>query len=175
MGIYKTTVSSVFAVYNCFLFLAVFFLPRQKRVIVELIDLFSEYIWEILLVKMSGINVGNSLFNSPTWTIGCLLIAECVILGLLTCNEKKFLNFVLPVSLICVYGVWANSKVNYRTWLGFANFGVLQVWCAVSWGILAVIASNQLPQKIKWPSKALTVIERVCRSGGKFCVILILD
>lgn len=134
----------------------------RERSLGELANLASEYIWEVLLVGMTGINAGNSLLNSPTWTISCLLIAECAILGLLICSKKLFFNFIAPISLVIIYGVWSNlESINYRVWLNFVNFGVLQVWCCIIWGILAVLLSKKL-SKINHSSKALTAIECVC-------------
>lgn len=40
-------------------FLLFFLLPRKSRSISELADLFSNYIWELGLVSMSGINAGG--------------------------------------------------------------------------------------------------------------------
>lgn len=122
----------------------------------------SEYIWEILLVDMIGLNQGGAFLNFPTWTISCLLIVECIILGFLICSRRAFFNLIAPVSLMIFYGVWSNlDSPNYRTWLGIINFGILQVWCAVVWGIFAVLAAEKL-KKITKISKLLTVIEMVC-------------
>lgn len=139
-------------------FLMFFLLPRSHRSFGDMADLFSEYIWELLLVSMSGINAGRSLLNSPTWTISCLIIVECAVLGLLIYNKKLFQNVILPLSLPIIYGIWRNSGVDNRTWFVFTNFGVLRVWCAVIWGILAVEFSFVL-QKIKGKSKMLTILE----------------
>ena len=134
----------------------------RERSLGELANLASEYIWEILLVDMVGLNSGGALLNFPTWTISCLLVAECAILGILICSKKLFFNFIAPVSLAVIYGIWSNiGPVNYRTWLGFVNFGVLQVWCCIIWGIFAVLLSKKI-SKFGRVSKVLTVIEFVC-------------
>lgn len=152
-------------------FLLFFLLPRKSRSISELADLFSNYIWELGLVSMSGINAGGALFNSPTWTIECLLIVECSILGLLICDEKKFFNIFFPLSLVCFYGIQANSDARrYRTWLGVANLGVLQVWCAVCCGILAAITAENIKNALHKPSKALTVAE----FGAFVCAFVVM-
>lgn len=111
---------------------------------------------------MSGVNQGNALLNSPTWTISCLLIVECLILGLLLCSKKNFFNFILPVSLVIIFGVWANTDgVNHRKWMGIVNFGVLQVWCSVEFGMLAFFLALKMTA-IKKISKLLTAIEVIC-------------
>lgn len=145
--------------YTTTAFLLMFFYLSNGKSISEIVELFSKYIWEIFLVGMTGLNRGGALLNSPTWTISCLLIVECSIYGLLICYNKQFFNFILPVSLLVIYGIWANAEeVNYRTWMGFLNFGVLQVWCAVVVGILSVLTSARIA-KIKRISKLLTAVE----------------
>ena len=134
----------------------------RPRALGELADQASGYIWEILLVDMSGINAGEAMLNSPTWTISCLLIVECAIVGLLVCQKKLFFNFIAPISLIVIYGIWSNTESpNYRTWIEIVNFGVLQVWCAVLWGIFAVLAAKSLNRMMRY-SIALTIIEWSC-------------
>lgn len=137
------------------------FITGNSHSLGRILGSFSKYIWEILLVSMSGMNTGGAMLNSPMWTISCLLIVECAILGLLICSKKCFFNLILPMSLVIIYGIWANAEgVNYRKWMYVVNFGVLQVWCAEVFGILAVLVALRL-SKLKRPSKVLTVIELV--------------
>lgn len=143
-----------------FLLLYIFLLFTGRRhTFTEYLSHFSTYIWEVLLIDMIGINQGSAMLNFPTWTISCLLIVECTIWGLLICNRRAFFNLIAPFSMMVFYGIWSNlDSPSYRTWLGVFNFGFIQVWCAVMWGIFAVHVADKL-RLLKKPSKLLTMIE----------------
>lgn len=153
------TTSSFFLLYG---YLSI---TSSNKGIIKVVNQMSKYIWEICLVSMCGINAGNALLNSPTWTISCLLIVETIAIGILICYEKAFYNIVIPVSLFVCYGVWMNLETDYyRTWLGFANSGVIQVWCAVILGILSNFLAEKLGQ-LKKRSSILTIAEALCYVG----------
>lgn len=95
----------------------------------QLIEHLTKDIWEILLVKMNGINNGAGLLNGPAWTLSTMLLVEIVLLGCLFCNKKIVINVVIPVSLIAGFGFWRNtSDTSVVDWVGFTTFGVLRTW-----------------------------------------------
>ena len=63
-------------------------------------DALSVDIWEIILIKMNGLNCGKGTLNAPAWTMNCMLLAEFFILGMLTFVGQKFLVFFMPLSVL---------------------------------------------------------------------------
>lgn len=132
----------------------------------KIIGQLFEHIPEILLIDMAGFNEGGSLLNSPAWTISCLFIVETCAWGVLRQSKQNFFDIILPLSMVLIYGIWFNhGKINHRTWLGVINFGILQVWCDVMWGILAIFLSEKI-KHISRVSRALTIVEALCYTGA---------
>lgn len=89
----------------------------------------SDDIWEILLIKMNGMNDNNHLLNVPVWTISAMIIVEFIIFAFLTYKEKLFYYIICPLSIIIGFGYWRHiPKANHEVWLGFTTFGVLRVF-----------------------------------------------
>ena len=76
----------------------------------EFADKMSGDIWEILLVKMSGLNREKGLLNGPAWTLSSMLIAEFFILGMLIWAKRFFLSLFMPLSLLGGVGFWINME-----------------------------------------------------------------
>lgn len=96
----------------------------------------SDDIWEILMIKMNGMNNNSALLNVPAWTISAMLIAEFVVFALLVNHEKLFTTFVCPCVILIGYGYWRHiPKGNHEIWIGFTTFGLLRVFVLVclSW------------------------------------------
>lgn len=96
----------------------------------------SDDIWEILLIKMNGMNDNNPLLNVPVWTVSAMLIAEFIVFSLLINHEKLFTTLICPCAILIGYGYWRHiPKANHDIWLGFTTFGVLRVFMLVclSW------------------------------------------
>lgn len=90
---------------------------------------FSTDIWEILLIKMNGLNKNTTLLNGPAWTISAMFISELVVLCWLVYKEKQFYTVVCPISILIGYGFWAHLQdVSNEAWIGFTTFGVLRVF-----------------------------------------------
>lgn len=86
-------------------------------------------IWEILLIKMNGLNQNGQLQNGPAWTISAMFIAEFVIICCLVNWEKVFYTFICPISILIGYGYWRNAvDVRNGAWIGFTTFGVMRVF-----------------------------------------------
>lgn len=95
----------------------------------QLLNYLSGDIWEVLLVKMNGINNGKHLLNVPVWTLSAMFLVEIVMLGCLVCNKKVFVNIAIPVSMIVGFGFWRNAdKIDLVLWKGFTTFGVIRAW-----------------------------------------------
>ena len=95
----------------------------------KLVKWFSSDIWEILLVKMNGLNKGEHLLNGPAWTISAMFIAEFVIICCLVNWEKLFYTMICPLSILVGYGFWRNlENAANEEWVGFTTFGVVRVF-----------------------------------------------
>ncbi len=90
---------------------------------------FSGDIWEILLIKMNGLNQNGQLLNGPAWTISAMFIAEFVIICCLVNWEKIFYTTICPIAILIGYGYWRNAvDVRNGAWIGFTTFGVMRVF-----------------------------------------------
>lgn len=102
----------------------------------KLLSWLSDDIWEILLIKMNGMNDNSALLNVPVWTVSAMLISEFVVFALLVNHEKLFTTLICPCSILIGYGYWRHiPKANHDIWLGFTTFGVLRVFILIclSW------------------------------------------
>lgn len=133
--------------------------PRQ------LIENLSKDIWEVLLIKMNGINHGGMLLNWPIWTLSAMLLVEIVMIGCLYCNKKAVINIVIPVSIIVGYGYWRNiSSADAVGWIGFTTFGVFRAWIVYCCAYYCLRLSELLA-KIRftvWGQVVLTAVETLC-------------
>lgn len=133
--------------------------PRQ------LIDYLSKDIWEILLVKMNGLNNGAGLLNSPAWTISTMFLVEIVMLGCLFCNKKVTINVLIPLSLIIGFGFWRNTdKAAVENWVGFTTFGMIRTWLVYSCAYYCMKLADYMRRvRFNWRGRAvLTTIESLC-------------
>lgn len=130
-------------------FLFAFFVVRiwhgQINSISSAVDKLSGDIWEILLVKMNGLNRGKGLLSGPAWTLSCMLLVEFFVLGMLTFWGRPFLAFLMPMSLICGTGYWMNmAKADHHLFLTFFTFGMLRVYLLTCCGIFSYWISQKL-------------------------------
>lgn len=89
----------------------------------------SDDIWEILLIKMNGMNDNSALLNVPAWTVSAMLIAEFFIIALLVYREKLFTTLICPGVIMLGLGLWRHiPKGNHEVWMGFTTFGLLRVF-----------------------------------------------
>lgn len=159
-------------------FFLMFFVVRiwkgEARGIAEICDMISGDIWEILLVKMNGLNRGAWQLHANTWTMSCMLFAEFFLLGMLVFLEKPFLTFLMPLSLIAGIGYWANLEVvSIRAFHTFLTFGVLRVYLLMCAGV----CSYWICQKIK--AVPFSTIGRWVLTGAELtgytvCMLIVL-
>ncbi len=89
----------------------------------------SDDIWEILLIKMNGMNDNSALLNVPVWTVSAMLIAEFIIFALLANREKLFTTLICPCAILVGLGLWRHiPKGNHEVWMGYTTFGLLRVF-----------------------------------------------
>ena len=100
-------------------------------------DALSVDIWEIILIKMNGLNCGKGTLNAPAWTMNCMLLAEFFILGMLTFVGQKFLVFFMPLSVLLGSGYWINNYTTLRDFSAFFTFGMLRIYVLTCCGILS--------------------------------------
>ena len=136
-------------------------------------DALSEDAWEILLVKMLGINQGKGMLNPPAWTLVCMLFAEFFILGMLTFVGQKFLVFFMPLSVIFGSGYWINNYTALGDFSAFFTFGMLRIYVLTCCGIL----SYWICQKIK--AVPFSTIGRWVLTGAELtgytvCMLIVL-
>ncbi len=104
----------------------------------KIMDRLSGDVWEILLVKSSGLNRGRNLLNGPAWTLSSMLIAEFFILSMLTWGRKFFLSCFMPLSILFGMGYWINMPDASQTlFLGLFTFGTMRVYLLTCFGIIA--------------------------------------
>lgn len=131
----------------------------------QLLEYLSRDIWEVLLVKMNGINNGAGLLNGPAWTLSTMLLVEIVLLGCLFCNKKVVINIIIPLSLIMGFGFWrATANADVANWIGFTTFGVLRTWLVYGCAYYSFRLAEYL-QGVKFNvlgEAVLTVMETFC-------------
>ncbi len=135
-------------------------------------DKLSGDIWEVLLVKMFGINRGKSLLNVPAWTLGCMLFSEFAILGVLTYWRRPFLSLWMPISVIFGTGYWINlESTNHASFLQFFTFGMLRVYLLTCFGVISYFIYKRL-RRITFSQMGrgiLTVLELL---GYMLCIAI---
>lgn len=133
-------------------------------------DKLSGDIWEILLVKMFGLNRGENVLNAPAWTLSCMLFAEFFILGMLVFLERPFLLFLMPLSMIFGSGYWMNvDDLNFVLFHTFFTLGMLRVYLLTCFGICTYFICKKLKSISfsKTGREILTVVELI---GYGLCI-----
>lgn len=96
------------------------------------LDYFSSDIWEILLLKMNGLNNNNGLVNGPAWTLSSILIVQFIMWAFLYFYKDRFLELILPISLLVGFGMWRHIETaSVKLWIGFTTFGTFRSWLLI--------------------------------------------
>lgn len=167
-----------FFIYNLVAFIPVFILVRivqqGRHTLPAISSALSSDIWEILMVKMTaGFNGGKSLLNTAAWTMGGMLFAEFVILGMLVWCEKPFLTLIMPLSVLIGTGYWMNIEdTGHAVWLGLFTVGTLRAYLLTCFGIFCYwlcqwIKKNSFSTAGRW---GLTVLELL---GYLWCILAV--
>ena len=131
----------------------------------KLMDHFSGDIWEILLIKMNGLNNNKSLLNGPAWTLSSMLIAQFFIWSCLYYYKEKFTNLVMPLTVIVGLGIWRFlDHTAVKNWIGFTTFGTFRAWIVICLGYYSLKYSQKL-MRIRFNTLGktlLTIVELLC-------------
>jgi len=138
---------------------------------VDICDKLSRDIWEILLVKMNGLNRGMGLLNAPAWTLSSMLIAEFFILGMLVYWEEPFLNLFMPLSVLCGVGYWANMSDPETTFVHFTTFATMRVYLLTCFGIFSYKLSQKICQ-IHWTKVGEISLKLAELIGYSICILI---
>ncbi|MDD3796983.1 MAG: acyltransferase [Lachnospiraceae bacterium] len=147
---------------------------KEAMSFLDICESLSNTIWEILLVKMSGLNAGQGLVNGPTWYVSALFLVEIIILGFLLWNKKWFLYTMLPLSMIIGFGYWKNLKsASSADWLGWTSFGVLRIYLCYCTGILTWFLCQRI-KKLNWTAIGRALLTVLEFAGYLTCCIMML-
>ncbi len=130
-------------------------------------------IWEILLVKMNGMNNNNGFMNSPVWTISSIFLVGCVFWCFLYTNKRLFLNLIVPLSLIIGFGVATHLESgSYPVWMGITTAGTLRAWNLMGLGYYCyALAAHIRDLKLSKVGRiAITVAELLCHAVALVCM-----
>lgn len=138
-----------------------------------LITALSKDIWEILLVKMNGMNDNVGLVNSPAWTLSSMFLVEIVMVGLFR-YRRAFVHVIVPVSLIVGFGYWCHiDDAASPLWNGFTTFAVVRTWLAYCGAYYCLRLSEYLRDADlnRRGELALTALETLCYA---FAIVAVL-
>lgn len=111
----------------------------------QFVDYIASDIWELLLVKMNGMNRNEVFFNSPAWTISSIFLVGCMFWCFLYVCPRAFLNLILPVSLIFAFGYYLHQEDrSHEIWNGFTTAGTFRAWMMMGLGYYAYLLSKHL-------------------------------
>ena len=131
----------------------------------KLVDALSNDIWEILLIKMNGMNYNRPLLNGPAWTLSSMLITQFFIWSCLYHFREKFIDLLMPLTIVVGLGMWRFiDDASVKIWIGFTTFGTFRAWIVICTGYYALRMAYHL-KGIHFNNKGklvLTAIELLC-------------
>ena len=131
-------------------------------------------IWEILLVKMFGLNRDELCLNGPAWTLSCMLFAEFLILGMLTFYEQQYLAFLMPLSICFGTGYWMNiGNQDARFFHTFFTFGMLRIYVLTCCGILSYWICKKI-KAVPFSTIGRWVLTGAELTGYTVCMLIVL-
>lgn len=141
----------------------------------QVLNWLSDDIWEILMVKMNGMNNNAALLNVPAWTVSAMLIAEFLVFALLVNWEKVFTTLICPCAILFGYGYWRHMpSANHDVWIGFTTFGLLRVFVLVclSWYCWQLVKRLQATRFTQTGRTLLGISELLLYAGA---VVLLMN
>lgn len=137
----------------------------------RILDHLSDDIWEILLVKMNGLNEGKNLLNVPAWTLSSMLIVEFVLWGILAHHRRVFIELYMPLSLLIGFGIWRQlESADVRVWTGLMPFGTMRAYLVICLSYYGFQLAKRL-SKVSFNSYgewALSLLELTCHGFSLF-------
>ncbi|MBR4068270.1 MAG: hypothetical protein IKK08_06530, partial [Clostridia bacterium] len=125
----------------------------------------SDGLWDILMIKMNGMNNNTPLLNVPAWTLSAMLISEFIAFSCMHNNQKLFTTMVVPMTIVIGLGIWRHiPSASHQLWMGFTTFGLLRVWIlyCLSWYCHKLMLSIKMTQWTKSGIVILTICELLC-------------
>ena len=136
---------------------------EQIRSPFMLLDRFSGDIWEILMIKWSGMNDGLNLVNGPDWTMSSMCIAGFLIWACLYIDRHRFLCLFMPLSIMLGVGVWQHlPSASVDAWTGLTTFGTLRAWIVMclSYYVVCIVKKMQ-KTPFNWKGKTILTATEV--------------
>lgn len=140
----------------------------------ELGETLSGGVWDVLMIKMNGMNDNLSLLNVPAWTLSAMLLSEFLICALICHNEALFCNVIAPFVILIGLGIWRHiPKATHSLWIGFTTVGLLRVfllYCLSLYGYRLAVRIKAISFTVRGTA-ALTAAEFLCYLGS--CSIIL--
>ena len=129
----------------------------------------SSDLWEVLLVKMNGMNNDKSFLNGPAWTVSSIFLVGCAFWCFLYANKRLFLNLILPLSLMIGFGMTVHLESgSHPIWMGITTAGTMRAWLLMGLGYYCYLfAAHIRKTELNTAGRvALTVAELVCHTAA---------
>lgn len=119
-------------------------------------------IWDILLLKMTGIK--GTQINVPIWYLSSMLLCMFILYPLIRKFKKNFIYLILPLIILLGSGIINQNVTNFRNpneWLGFTYLGNIRALIELSIGAIIYIFYEKLKNVnfTKIGTISITVIE----------------
>lgn len=137
----------------------------QKLTSVAALQLFAERWWEILCLKMTGLDGGD--VDNVVWAVSAIILSIAILYPLLRKYQDTMLYIILPISAALILG-WLFQNGALRTkqqnWYGFAYKGMLHGFAVVSCGVICFPIAQYLKQLhlTRFAKILVTVLKWAC-------------
>ena len=134
----------------------------------------SDGLWEILMIKMNGMNNNQSMLNVPAWTLSAMLISEFFAYACFYNSKKLYTTLIAPLSIVIGLGVWRHiPKASHQLWMGYTTFGVFRVWLlyCLSWYCCQLMIRIKETPWTKSGKAFLTVSEFFCYAFSLLIIV----
>lgn len=141
----------------------------------ELGNWLTDGAWDILMVKMNGMNNNAPLLNVPAWTLSAMLICEFLICACMYNNAKLYETLIMPVTVLIGMGIWRHiPNANHTEWIGFTTFGLLRIWIVygLSWCCCQLMLRIR---ECRWTKTGVAVITTAEILGYVFALYVMMN
>jgi len=125
----------------------------------------TDGLWDVLMIKMNGMNGNAALLNVPAWTLSAMLLSEFLAVACMHNNQRLFTTLIAPLTIIIGLGIWRHiPSATHHLWMGITTFGLLRVWIlyCLSWYCYKLMLKIQETQWTKAGKYFLTFLEILC-------------
>ncbi len=130
-------------------------------------------LWEIMLVKMNGMNGNKGFLNGPAWTVSSIFLVGCAFWCFLYTEKRRFLNLILPITLIIGFGMTVHLESgSHEKWMGITTAGTMRAWNLMGLGYYCYLLSKHIRVlRLNTAGRvALTAAELVCHMVALWCM-----